>query len=171
MFSMELKTTIPLNDIKINVYDVSEYDNELDDGRSVISDICEIFADTEKMIFSVSGFGDESWHVDCLFDLPVIIEQLPEIISKINNRDFNFKLDFYEQGIEREINFMNDEEVVNLECISRNDWVPEPSKIEMRKENVSNMLIKLHKDFLLYSAVLCNDLANHHLLKEWMDTK
>lgn len=171
MFGMELKTIIPLNDIKTNVYDISEYDNELDDGRSVISDICEVFADTEKMIFSVSGFGDENWFVDCRFDLPTIIEQLPEIISKINNRDFNFKLDFYEQGIEREIYFINDEEVVNLECFSRNDWVPEPSKIEMRKENVSTMLIKFHKDFLLYSEVLCNGLANHHLFKEWMDIK
>jgi hypothetical protein len=92
---MELKTTIPFNNIKTNVYDINEYDNELDDGRSVISDICVIFADTEKMIFSVSGFGDENWSVDCRFDLPVIIEQLPEIVSKINNKDFDFKLDFY----------------------------------------------------------------------------
>jgi len=166
---MELKTIIPLNDIKANVYDICEYDSELDDGRSVISDICEIFADTKKMIFAVSGFGDDNWPVDCRFDLPAIIEQIPEIISKINNRDFNFKLDFYEQGIEREINFIDDGEIVNLECISRNDWVPEPSKIEMRKENVSAMFRKFHKDFLLYSAVLCNGLANHHLLKEWMD--
>lgn len=171
MFNMELKTIIPLNDIKTNEYDIREYDNELDDGRSVISDICEIFADTEKIIFSVSGFGDENWPVDCRFDLPAIIEQLPEIISKINNRDFNFMLDFYEQGIERKINFINHEEIVNLECISRNDCVPEPSKIEMRKDNVSTMLLKINKDFLLYSAVLCNDIANHHLFKEWMDIK
>lgn len=176
MFSMELKNIIPVKDIKTNVYDISEYDNELDDGRSVISDICEIFADTEEMVLSVSGFGDENWSVDCRFDLPVIIEQLPEIISKMNNRDFNFKLDFYEQGIEREINFIDgddddDDEVVNLECISKNDWVPEPSEIKMRKKNVSTMLIKFYENFLLYSAVLCNDLTNHHLLKEWMDIK
>lgn len=171
MFSMELKTIIPFINIKTNVYDINEYDNELDDGRSVISDICVIFADTEKMIFSVSGFGDENWPVDCRFDLPVIIEQLSEILSKINNKDFNFKLDFYEQGIEREIIFSNNENVVNLECISRNGWVPKPSKIEMDKENVCTLFRKLYKDFLLYSEVLCNDLANHHLIEEWMEIK
>lgn len=170
MFSMELKTTIPLNNIKANVYDINEYDNELDDGRSVISDICEVFADTEKMIFSVSGFGDENWPVDCRFDLPVIIEQLPEIVSKINNKDFNFKLDFYEQGIEREIIFTDAEEEVNLECISRNAGVSEPSKIEMKKENISTLFRKLYKDFLLFSVVLCNNLANHRLFKEWTST-
>ncbi|WP_371368295.1 hypothetical protein SRRS_19270 [Sporomusa rhizae] len=129
MFSIELKSIIPLNDISSLVYDISEYDNELDDGRSVISDICKIFADTEKIIFFVSGFGDENWSVDCRVDLPVIIEQLPEIISKFNNKDSSFNLDFYEQGIERKINFIVDKEIVSLECISRNDWVPEPSKI------------------------------------------
>jgi hypothetical protein len=61
--------------------------------------------------------------------------------------------------------------VVKLECISRNGWVPEPSKIEMKKENVSTVFRKFHKNFLLYSAVLCNDLANHHLFKEWMEIK
>jgi hypothetical protein len=167
---MKLKTKAPLNDIKAGEYYISVYDNELDDGRSVISDICGIFAETEKVIFSVSGFGDENWPVDCRFDLPVIIEQLPEIISKINNKDFNFKLDFYEQGIEREINFIDNGEVVNLECISRN-WVPKPSKVEMRKEEISTMFKKFHNDFLLYSAVLCNGLANHYLFKEWMNIK
>ena len=168
MFDIGLKTIIPLNDIKTDIYDIREYDDELDDGRSIIVDICEIFADTEKILFFVSGFGDENWSVDCRFDLPIIIEQLPEIIRKINNRDFNFKLDFYEQGVEKEIEFVNDVDCVRLVCISRNDWIPEPSKIEMRKEDVSLVFNKLYEDFLSYSAILCNSLANHYLLKEWM---
>lgn len=169
MFRMELRAIIPLNDIKTNIDSIREYDTELDDGRSVITDICEIFADTEKIVFIVSGFGDEKWAVDCRVDLPIIIEQLPEIINKINNKDFNFKLDFYEQGIEREIEFVNDVEGVNLICISRNSWLPKPSKIEMRKEEVSLIFSKLRDDFLSYSTVLCNSLANHYLLKEWMN--
>lgn len=168
MFNMKLKVRIPLNDIKPNIYDVKEYDNELDDGRSVIADICEIFADTEKFQFIVSGFGDRQWPVDCRFDLPVIIEQLPEIISKMKNDDFNFILDFYEQGIEREIKFKCGKDSVSLECISRNSWIPEPSKIVMEKGEVNKIFNMLHEDFLSYSEILCNDLANHYLLKEWM---
>lgn len=168
MFSMELKAEIPFNNIKMNDYVNNEYDNDLDDGRSVISDVCAIFADTENLFFLVSGFGDENWPVDCRFDLPVIIEQLPDIINKIDNKDFNFQLDFYEQGIEREIIFIDAGDLVYLECISRNGWVPETSKIEMKKENVSTMFLKFYKDFMLFSEVLCNDLANHHLFKEWL---
>lgn len=171
MFNMELNPIIPLNDIKTNVYDIRKYDNELDDGRSIILDICEIFAETEKILFSVSGFGDGNWLVDCRFDLPAIIEQLPEIISKINRKDFNIKLDFYEQGIEREIIFMDEEDVVKLECISRKDWVPEPINIEMSKKDVSRIFYKLYENFISYSEVLCSDLANHYLFKEWMDIK
>ena len=40
MFNMELKNTISLNDIKTDIYDIREYDDELEDGRSVIMDIC-----------------------------------------------------------------------------------------------------------------------------------
>lgn len=171
IFKIELKNKIPLNDIKVNSFINREYNNELDDGRSVISDICEIFADSGKIIFSVSGLGEENWPVDCRFDLPIIIEQLPEIFSKMNNNDFNFKLDFYEQGIEREINFIDNEDIVNLECTYRNDRVPMQVKIEMRKEIVSAMFRELYDNFLLFSTVLCNSLANNRLLKIWMDIK
>ncbi|XER06395.1 hypothetical protein SRRS_19280 [Sporomusa rhizae] len=41
----------------------------------------------------------------------------------------------------------------------------------MRKENVSTMFEKFYRDFLLYNEVLCNGLANHHLLKEWMEMR
>lgn len=170
MFSMELRSLEPLDNIKIAKYDVNKYDSELDDGRSVILDICEILADTKKIVFSVSGFGDEKWPVDCRFDLPGIIEQLPEIIGKINNKDFNFDLDFYEQGIEREIEFnFSGENVVTLECRSRNEWSPEPEKIEMHKDSVAKIFSDIYQNFLLFGSVLCNDLVNHQLFREWIE--
>ncbi|SFR69520.1 hypothetical protein [Anaeromicropila populeti] len=168
MFNMEIKTIIPLNTIKIDNCGIGDYDDELDDGRSVIMDICKIMGNTEQILFCVSGFGDDKWTVDCRFDLPIIIEQLPEIIRRINNKDFNFKLDFYEQGIEREIVFVNDVECVRLVCISRTNWIPKPNNIKMRKEEVSLIFNNLYKNFLSYSSVLCNGLANHYLFKEWM---
>lgn len=169
MFDIKLETTIHLKDIKLNKYDVKEYDDELDDGRSVIADICEIFADTEKIQFIVSGFGDIRWPVDCRFDLPIIIEQLPEIIIKMKNDDFNFSLDFYEQGIEREVIFKGDKNNVILKCLSRNSWIPEPSKIVIEKGEIYKIFNKLYEDFLYYSEILCNELANHYLFKEWMN--
>ncbi|AEV66851.1 hypothetical protein [Acetivibrio clariflavus] len=169
MFNMELKAIVPLDAIKKDIYDFKDYDDELDDGRSIIKDICEIFADTGKILFSVSGFGDENWAVDCSFDLPVIIEQLPEIIRKINNNDYNFVLDFYEQGIEREIEFIDGVQFVKLICKSRNDWSPQPSEIEMSKKDICTIFMRLYESFLSLSEVLCRDLINHHLFREWMN--
>lgn len=166
---MKLKTTTYLNDINYNLYDFSEYDNDLDDGRTFISDICEVFADTGKIQFMVSGFGDSRWPVDCRFDLPTIIEQLPGIIKKIKKDDFTFNLDFYEQGVERKINFKDDKDSVILECISRSNWIPKPIKLKMKKREVSRVFNGLYKDFMVYSTTLCSRRANHYLFKEWMD--
>lgn len=168
MFKMELKTMTPLNDIKLDMYDVREYDDELDDERSVIADICEVFANTNRIRFIVSGFGSSHWPVDCRFDLPIIIEQLPEIKKKIDKDDFNFSLNFYEQGIEREINFTQDKDNIILECISRNNWVPEPSIIAMGKEDISRIFNMLYENFKSFSTSICKDLSTNHLLKAWM---
>ena len=165
---MKLNAITQIGDIQRVVCDARHYDEALDDGRSVIADICETFADTNKIQFIVSGFGSNQWPVDCRFDLPVIIEQLPEIRRKILKEDFNFVLDFYEQGIERAVSFKKENDNVVLECTSRNDWVPDPCRIEMRKDNVSSIFNTLHESFLFLSQYICNDLAKNTLLKEWM---
>lgn len=58
---------------------------------------------TAYRIVFVSGFGQKKWPVDCRTDLATIIEQIPEILEKIRAERFFFKLDFYEQGIERQL--------------------------------------------------------------------
>ncbi|WP_374019766.1 hypothetical protein ABU162_08975 [Paenibacillus thiaminolyticus] len=67
-----------------------EYDDELDDETSIISDICKYLHQTKNIEFIVSGFGSELWPVDCTFDLPLIIEELPEIIQNLNKNEYNF---------------------------------------------------------------------------------
>ena len=168
MFSMELRTKRPLNEIIHNECNTRQYDDELDDGRSVIVDICETFRDADEVLFVVSGFGQESWYVDCFYDLPIIIEQIPEIIRSISENNYNFGLDFYEQGIEREIQFKDNGNYVSLVCISRTDWKPVPDKIDMRKEDIKTMFEDLYKSFSSYGEVLCFELINHPMLKEWM---
>lgn len=169
MFRLALESTTPLSSIKTGACKVKKYDIELDDGRSVIADICEVFADSKKIRFVVSGFGRTTWPVDCRFDLPIIIEQLPEIRKKNGNDDFNFSLDFYEQGIEREIIFVKDNDNVILKCISRSSYIPEPNEIVMKKEDVRKIINKLHDDFMLFSSSICNDFAMNNLLIEWMN--
>ena len=69
------QTTVGNIKNSINNNELKKYDLMFDDGRSVIADICEIFHESEKIKFHVSGFGQDSWPVDCLYDLTCIIEQ------------------------------------------------------------------------------------------------
>jgi hypothetical protein len=84
LFHIKLKYNTNSNKIS-KMPTFRNYNEGLDDGRSVIQDICEIFDQTKKVDFIVSGFGQNYWPVDCQFDLPVVMEQLPQIMSLIRN--------------------------------------------------------------------------------------
>lgn len=168
MFSMKLTTRKPLGEISIEPYEIREYDNELDDGRSIIADICRIFEDTKEIFFEVSGFGEERWRLDCFMDLCVVIEQLPEIMSSINSNNYNFDLDFYEQGAERYIRFTDMDNDVKLVCTCLNNWKPMPDTIQMEKEKISKDIKILYETFIAYGEILCPDLMSHPMFKEWM---
>lgn len=144
------------------------YDTELDNETSIIYDICEIFHSKGNIKFIVSGFGYENWLMDCRFDLPGIIEEVPQIINKIRKEEYNFKLDFYEQGTEREIIFEEVGGKIKLICFSRISWTPIPNIIEMNKEDVKLIFENLYSDFIKYSKVLCDDLINDPLLSNWL---
>lgn len=59
MFNMQLVVKKSLEDIP-QTFSVKKYDVELDDGRSVIYDICEVFSNTGEISFFVSGFGQKA---------------------------------------------------------------------------------------------------------------
>ncbi|MCY9583025.1 hypothetical protein [Paenibacillus alvei] len=142
-------------------------DIELDDEVAILMSICEVFESSQIVTFIVSGFGQTKWPVDCRTDLATIIEQVPEILEKIRRGGYAFQLDFYEQGIERQLVFEEDNSMVKVTCISRTHWAPSPSSIFMEKAEVSTMFESLYGNFLEFSKFLCTELANHTLLKEW----
>ncbi|KYN78017.1 hypothetical protein A0J52_01665 [Clostridium sporogenes] len=146
------------------------YDSELDDETSVIFDICDIFEQTKQIKFLVSGFGQDEWPVNCRFDLPGIIEELPEIINKISQEEYNFKLNFYEQGVERELIFQESGQNISLTCLSRTNWIPTPNMIEMNKEKVKRIFNDLYENFIFYSTELCPSLIKNPLLFNWLNS-
>ena len=147
---------------------IKEYDSTIDDGRSIIADICEVFHENEKIKFHVSGFGQDKWPVDCLYDLVCIMEQIPDILKEVNLEKSNFVLDFYEQGIERTINFNLKEDNYILTCKSSTDWKPNPEVVIVKRQDVKTMLEHLIKDFLELSRILCPHLRKQPLLVEWI---
>lgn len=167
MYRMYLQHKNNLDRITI---EKKEYDDEFDDGTSVISDICKYLHKTGVVDFIVSGFGSERWPVDCQFDLPSIIEELPDIIQNLKNNEYNFCLGFYEQGVMREIVFSDEEgEKLQLECISLvQGWSPSPSCIVMEKLTVKEMMEELFRNFITYSQKVCPELFSEKLFKDWI---
>ncbi|WP_019909519.1 hypothetical protein [Paenibacillus sp. HW567] len=167
MFRMCLQQKSELHEMTI---EKKIYDDELDNESSVILDICKYLHQTRSIDFIVSGFGSEGWPVDCEFDLPSIIEELPEIIQKFNNNEYNCNLGFYEQGIMREIAFRDEGgEQLLLECRSLMlGWEPSPSTIEMNKSIVKKMLENLFGSFINFSQKVCPELLSEKLFRDWI---
>jgi hypothetical protein len=136
-----------VSDVAKTTFPVVEFDPEFDDYRTVISSICEELDELGTAKFEVSGFGDAAWPVDVASDLVTLIEQLPEALSVLEQRDGEFRIDFYEQGIERLVFFKCSGESTELRCQSRTDWEPEPSQEVMRSSDLAAMLSAVHRQF------------------------
>ncbi len=166
MFEMYLNKNDTIENIIVHNF-IKEYDKELDNEVSVVLDICDIFSEYSNIEFVVSGFGLYHWNVDCWLDLPCIIEQLPDIIKKINNDDYNFELDFFEQGTECTIFFEEKSDSIQLKCISKTDWVPTTEFEYLTKEEVKNIFIKLSEDFIVLANEYCSNLIHEPMFSNW----
>lgn len=142
------------------------YKEELDDVRSILSDICEALADTSSADFIVTGFGQERWPVDVRTDLPVFLEQLPKALTSVELGS-SFSLDFYEQGIERIIHFECTGDEYSARCESQTDWKPQPaietiSRLELRK-----MLSDVRQGLMQILLLHAPRVAAHPWVRDW----
>lgn len=168
MFKIELVYDKELKEHR-RISENKSYDFKIDNETSVIFDICNIFEETGIVKFVVSAFGQDEWPISCRFDLPEVIEILPEILMKIKMDDYNFKLDFCEQGIEREIIFKDIGKEVQIKCLSRTNWKPIPDIILNNKFELSKQFFNLFKTFKLLSNSLCPELLREPMFKKWLD--
>lgn len=152
------------------IIEQTNYDYELDNESSVLFDICKYLHQTRSVEFIVEGFGSERWPVDCEFDLPSVIEELPEMIQNFNNNQYNCILGFYEQGVMREI-IISDKGDGNLllECKSLiPSFLPKPSCIIMDKSTIKEMFEQIFRTFINYSRLVCPNLLNEQLFIDWI---
>jgi len=167
MFSMKLTLIEKIPQNYFHMVSEKEYDYVLDNEISVICDICTVFKNSKLFKFEVSGFGEIDWKVD-FWDLSTIIEQIPEIIKKIKSNSYNFVLDFYEQGIQRELSFIDLNENVKIICKSRTDWMPNPEFVFISKKQIEKTITDLYNDFIMYANMLCEKLAKNSMFVEFM---
>ena len=145
---------------------LGSYDPVLDDYRSILMELCSGLAEQKAASFSVSGFGDEDWAVSVDVDLAVILEQMPDAISKAE-RGEEFSLDFYEQGVQRFLDFKKDLNRYKIKCTSLTDWKPNPEEEEITTEHLLEMLRSTLDMFLALAEQLSPDFDKHPWIQAW----
>lgn len=120
---------------------------EFDDRNGLISSLCEELEASDLLRFEISGFGQEPWFVTVETDLPILLEQLPDVRDDLLSGRA-FEIDFYEQGLERKLCFEPKEGEFLVSCISGTNWVPEPSQERVSKEELVGAFQKVREAFL-----------------------
>jgi hypothetical protein len=134
---------------------------------TLIQELCQLLQATSQAQFNVSGFGQDVWPVDVAVDLSIILEQLPEAIDAVIEDNYPFQLDFYEQGIERRLDFDKHNNLVKISCYSATNWIPNPSSILVEEEKVATQLLALRDSFLQATTRLLPEISSLERLNRW----
>lgn len=151
----------------VNCPDPSKYSYELDDVRSVLTDLCDILADVEGTRLVVCGFDAAPWRASVRADLPVVLEQLPDLLRGFRART-TVELDFFEQGLERAVRFSGAGPTLKVTCVSRQTtWSPRIQAIAMTREATYDMFRGLADTFIRVARDACPRLVEHPWIVSW----
>jgi hypothetical protein len=141
------------------------YDEELDDVRSILFDICEAIDGNAE--FVVDAFGQTRWPVDVATDLSVFLEQLSEVINAVKAGE-ETTLDFYEQGTERRIDCTLAGSDYACRCFSRTDWEPSPDIEYIEQKLLLKKLVLFREKFAVITESVAPHLLSHPMLIAWL---
>ena len=136
-----------------------------DDYESLVMDICQLLSETDCH-FTVCGFGQEDWPVNVSYDLSSVIEQLPTAISNLQ-QGLDAEIDLYGQGIERRLDFTRSENLVNIQCTSGTEWIPDPDVEVLSHEEAMTLLAGLAREFGIAVQRALPDLAAKTPFAKW----
>jgi hypothetical protein len=142
---------------------IAAYDAEEDDVRSILIDVCRALE--LQGSFIVSGFGQDRWPVDIGVDLPVLLEQLPDVLIALESKQTAI-IDFYEQGIERVISFSFRLGICVATCTSNTSW--QPSVASEIVEKPVEMLLDVRNEFMRAFSAAAPSLVDHPWVIHWL---
>ncbi|MEF3116079.1 hypothetical protein [Streptomyces chrestomyceticus] len=116
--------------------------------------------------FSIGGFGTEEWDFDVAYDMSALLEQLPEARDGLR-RGVECEIDLYSQGVERGITFVPSGSAVELRCVSRTSWVPDPDTELHERAAVEAMFDKLARDVAAGLRSVCPEIAGLSPFRDW----
>lgn len=126
--------------------------------HEVTWEMCKVMNKTNEIEFYIKGISYQErmtgLRLSVDWDLAVLLEQLPGVLRKISDNDYNFRIDFYEQGSEFFLQFSSDEsEIVD---VTYNSYIGNVTcRTSVKKTELSAMLKKLYKDFIFLSKTIC----------------
>ncbi len=140
------------------------YDEEVDDIRSILIDVCQFLEDDSE--FVISGLGQIRWPLSVGVDFSIFLEQLPELIHAIVLNE-STELDLYEQGIERTLIFASSENYYVISCISRAEWQPSLNSEVVNQVDLISMLISVFDKFMCTLEEISPMLVKHPWVTSW----
>lgn len=137
--------------------------------------MCSILMDVTravegKVMFHVSGFGQQRWLVDTGTDLPVFLEQLTDALRAIA-LGLPANIDFYEQGLERHLTLTPLGDDCLVKCMSLTDWQPDPEDERIGTAELLQMLIVFRDQFIDLLRHVAPGLLTHPWVRAWCEPR
>jgi len=136
-----------------------------DDLTSVLYEISACLA-AAGVTLEVGGFGERRWPVDVETDLLTLLEQWPDVMNAVT-APTDFSIDFYEQGIQRRIDFHHTGDHFVARCTSSTSWVPNPREETIQAEDLRAMLTAFTQDVVAKTRTHCPAHAASPCFQEW----
>jgi len=154
---------------------------DVEDVEGIFTLICDELEELKLVNFRVEGFGNVPWPVDVRTDLCIVIEQVYDFLIFLNTSDLTTSnLDFYEQGIEKQLVFTKiEDDLVKINCHKLYEYLREPDidwgqDIEeepIKLASLKLMICSLIKSFVAIANELCPTLTSHRFFQEWCRDK
>ena len=133
------------------------YDEELDDVRAILMDLCEELAAQGAVQFRVAGFGDPDWPIDVEVDLSVLMEHVPAAIFSLGRR------------VQRHLSFKHDGSSYRILCTSSTAWRPSSTEEGMSCKDIEQMLVEVKHEFLRLAEAVSPGVTSHPWMVDWSD--
>jgi hypothetical protein len=140
---------------------------DLSDIGSVLQAVCRCLKGRGK--FVVTGFDAADWPVDVKTDLSVFLEQAPALLQFATNYSKRpFILSFYEQGIERDLIFTWEGDLIVVSCKPWTRWKPIIDQITVTSKDLREMLSVLVANLVDAANKYCPNLSETIEFRQWL---
>lgn len=112
------------------------------DYETDVIEACSALAEGSAGTFVLSGCGRDPWPLDVAYDMSAFMEQFPDLLTGVR-AGVEVEVDLYPQGVECSLVFRPDGDRVDILCVSRTTWHPDPETEGIARDELVTMLEQL----------------------------